>query len=339
MNKPKFFTLKNVVIFGIVIIAIFSIVVSTSTYPENHNLSQTRQALGTYATITVVSSDKMMAEDAITLAFEEIDRLDGILSTYKNSTSMYYLNQKGSLNDAEQEILFVFEKSKYYSNLSNGYFDITIAPVLELYSESFEDEGKAPTEIEIQKALELVNYKNIQVDDGKIFFKKVGMSVIIDGIAKGYIIDKAIQVLKNEGINNALVDIGGDIRTIGKPDKETYWKIALQNPRDDTDFISIVNMKDIAIATSGDYEQYFTKDKSAHHILNPKTGHSATKLISVTIIANQTINADVLATTVFVLGPQNGINLINDLENVEGLIITENKTILKSDNFSDFESN
>ena len=338
MTNSKFFTLKHAVIFGIVLVVMVSVVASTIVHTEIHNLSETRSMLGTYATITVVSSDKIMSEGAMTLAFEEIDRLEDILSTYKNSTSIYALNRDGFLNDAEQEILFVFEKSKYYSGLSDGHFDITIAPVLELYGRNFEEYGKSPTETQIQETLDLVNYEDIQVNDETIFFKKEGMRVTTDGIAKGYIIDKAIQVLKQEGIDNALVDIGGDIRTMGKSDKGGHWKIALQNPRDDGEFISIINISDKAIATSGDYEQYFTKDKSVHHILNPKTGHSATESISVTIVAEHSIDADALATTVFVLGPQNGMKLINDLENVEGLIITESKTILKSYNFSDFES-
>ena len=338
MTNSKLFTLKHAVIFGIAMVVMASAVASTIVQSEIHNLSETRDLLGTYATITAISSDKIMAEGAMTLAFEEIDRLEGILSTYKNSTSMHALNRDGFLSDAEQEILFVFEKSKHYSDLSDGYFDMTIAPILELYGRNFEEYGKSPTYTQIQETLELVNYKNIEVNDGTILFKKEGMNVTLDGIAKGYIIDKAIQVLKQEGIDNALVDVGGDIRTMGKSDGEKYWKIALQNPRDDGEFISIINISDKAIATSGDYEQYFTKDKSAHHILNPKTGHSATESISVTIITDNSVDADALATAVFVMGPQNGMNLINDLENVEGLIVTENKAILKSDNFSDFES-
>ena len=338
MNNSKFFTPKRIAIFGIGIVAILVIIGYANSSAESHTLSETRNLLGTYAIITVVSSDKTRAESAIAMAFEEIERLEGILSTYRNSTSMYDLNQNGSLNNAEKEILFVFEKSKYYSDLSDGHFDITIKPVLELYDESFEKYGRAPTETEIQNTLELVNYKNIQVIDETISFKKDGMGVTVDGIAKGYIIDKTVNVLKNNGIDNALVDIGGDIRTIGKPDRNTDWTVALQNPRDDADFISILNIGDMAVATSGDYEQFFIDDKSAHHIINPKTGHSVTGSISVTIIAQNALDADALSTVVFVLGPQNGMSLINSLEKVEGLIIIENKMVLKSDNFSDFES-
>lgn len=339
MVDSKFFTPKRIAIFGIVVVAILVIIGYANSSAEFHNLSETRNLLGTYATITVVSSDKTKAESALAMAFEEIERLERILSTYENSTSMYDLNQKGFLNNAEKEILFVFEKSKYYSDLSDGHFDITIKPVLEIYNESFENYGRVPTETEIQSTLELVNYKNIEISDETISFKKYGMGVTVDGIAKGYIIDKAVNVLKNNGIDNALVDIGGDIRAIGKSDRNTDWTVALQNPRDAADFISIINLRDMAVATSGDYEQFFIDDKSVHHIINPKTGHSTTESISVTMIAQHALDADALSTAVFVLGPQNGMSLINSLEKVEGLIITENKTVLKSDHFSDFESN
>ena len=337
MNDSKFFTPKHIAIFGIGIAAILVISGYVNSSAESHNLSETRSLLGTYATVTVVSSDKTKAESVLAMAFEEIERLEGILSTYRNSTSMYDLNQKGFLNDAEKEILFIFAKSKHYSDLSDGHFDITIKPVVELYDESFENYGRVPTEKEIQNTLELVNYKNIQIMDETISFKKDGMGVTVDGIAKGYIIDKTVNVLKNNGIDNALVDIGGDIRTIGKSDRNTDWTIALQNPRDDADFISILSIGDMAVATSGDYEQFFIDDKSSHHIINPKTGHSAIESISVTIIAQNALDADALSTAVSVLGPQNGMNLINNLEKVEGLIVTKNKTVLKSDNFSNFE--
>ncbi len=119
--------------------------------------------------------------------------------------------------------------------------------------------------------------------------------------AKGYIIDKAIEILKNNGINNALIDIGGDIRTLGKPNGNNEWKIALQNPRNESGYISIIKISNKAVATSGDYERYFIENKSVHHIVNPKTGYSATELIRVTIFANTAIDADSLPTAVFVL--------------------------------------
>lgn len=317
----------------VVLIILSSSCVSSSQEPIR--VSETKNLLGTYATITIVGPDRIQAKESIGLAFEEIVRLEDIFSTYKNGTPLYKLNQEGILENVDEEILFVFEKSSYYSELSDGAFDITVKPVLDLYSKTFGEFRRPPTEAEVRETLELVNYKNVLIEEGEISFKREGMSVTVDAIAKGYIIDKAIEVLKNNGIDNALVDIGGDIRAFGAPDKDGAWKVALQNPRNESDYITVIAVNDKAVATSGDYERYFVENKSAHHIVNPKTGYSATELISVTIISEKAIDADALATAVFVLGPERGISLINSIEQVGGLIITENRTIMKSSRFSE----
>ncbi len=178
-----------------------------------------------------------------------------------------------------------------------------------------------------------MNYENVFVDENQIQLTKPGMRVTLDGIAKGYIIDAAIRMLRAQGIYNALVNIGGDMRGVGVTTAGNPWKIALQHPRDPEVYLAVIHLADRAVATSGDYERYFLPDKRAHHIVDPKTGLSATSLISVTVVAEMAVDADALATAVFVMGPKNGLELIEISEGVEGLLVTKDREVLLSNGF------
>jgi thiamine biosynthesis lipoprotein len=288
--------------------------------------------MGTVVKITVVDKDKNKAVEAVNEAFSEIERIENIVSIYKDSTQVYSLNEKGFLRNASDELIYLLKKSVYFSKLSEGAFDVTVQPILDLYKYSFEVKKRPPADWEIEETLKLVGSNYIIVDGNDVRLRK-NMKVTLGGIAKGYIIDKAIEVLNNKGIEHALVDAGGDIRVIGKKDANKDWSIALKNPRNDDEYITIIKLNDISVATSGDYERYFDEDKEFHHIVDPRTGYSATDLISVTIITSKAIDADALATSVFVLGPEKGLALIESLRDVEGLLITAEKEVIKSSGF------
>ena len=292
---------------------------------------ETREVMGTIATITILGPDTHKADKAIDEAFEEIDRIESLMSIYQES-QLSTLNEDGILENADPEIVELIKKSNHYSSISDGAFDISVQPILELYSESFEQKKRPPTEEEINKTLKLVDYASIEIEDTSIKFNKEGMKITLGAIAKGYAVDKAIEVLKDNEIKHSLVDLGGDMRAIGSKITEP-WSIALENPRDKSEYISIIKLKDQAVATSGDYERYFNENRSFHHIVNPKTGYSATDLISVTIIAPTALEADSISTSAFVLGPKKGLELIGSLENVEGLLITKERNIIKSSGF------
>jgi thiamine biosynthesis lipoprotein len=242
-------------------------------------------------------------------------------------------NEQGHIENPSDEMVKNINAALYYGNISNGSFDITVQPILDLYTYSFQELRRPPTSEEIDSALILVDYNDIFIKKNLILFRKEGMKITLGGITKGYAIDKAIEVLEDRGIEHALVNAGGDMRVIGsKPDGK--WKIALQNPRDEKDFITIIDLDNVAVATSGDYERYFNENKSFHHIVDPRTGYSATSLMSVTIIASKAMDADAIATSVFVLGKEKGLELIESLNDVEGLVITEEKEIVKSSDFN-----
>ena len=295
-------------------------------------IKESKLLMGTTATITVVDQDKVKAEKAIEAAFAEIKRIEYLMSDFIENSQIGILNKKGRLENADPEIIYIITKSNYYSNLSNGAFDITVQPILDLYKKSFEELKRPPSDEEIKEASNLINYTNIIINGSTIKLNKEGMKVTLGGIAAGYAIDKAADILEEKGIKHALIDIGGDIRAIGsKPG--VPWRIALENPRNKAEYITIVELDNKSVATSGDYERYFEETKKFHHIINPKTGYSATDLISVTIIADKALDVDAISTSVFVLGPEKGLELIESLDNVEGLLITKDKEIIKSSGF------
>ena len=311
-------------------IIILLLLITTGCVQET-NLTKTRELMGTIVSITVIDKDTVKASQSIDLAFTEIERINSLMSHYNNQTQVGILNNEGIVKNPDTELINILRQSEYYSALSNGAFDITVQPLLELYTNSFQKTGKPPSEKEIKTTLSLVNYQDILIEETSISFDKTGMRITLGGIAKGYAVDKAIGVLKANNIDSALINAGGDIRAIGNKGKED-WSIALRNPRDEQDYITIINLNNKAVATSGDYERYFV-DKSQHHIINPKTGKSALDLISVTILAEKAVDADALATSVFVLGADKGLALIESLSGVEGLLITEEKEVIKSKGF------
>ncbi|MCD6507467.1 FAD:protein FMN transferase [Candidatus Poribacteria bacterium] len=300
-------------------------------------VSETRELMGTFVEITAYDRSPSEAKRAIDLAFKEMERIDQLMSTYKRESEVSRLNRDGYLENPSQELRYVIEKALYYSRLSDGAFDITVQPILKLYTHTYKELGRPPTREELESAKELVGYENIALGRNAIRLNKKGAMITLGGIAKGYAIDKAIESLRESGIKSALVNAGGDIRAIGVKPGGERWHIALRNPRKEREYITIIYVTDEAVATSGDYERYFDQSKKVHHIINPKTGRSATELISVTIVADKAIDADALATTVFVLGPKRGLQLIESMDRVEGLLITHDRRIIRSSGFKRFE--
>jgi len=238
-----------------------------------------------------------------------------------NSSKKYFV---------DDETMTLLVKAKYIANISNGGFDFTITPLMKLwgfYSENKINSIPSPAEIEKLKPyigcekIKLVNKK------GKNLIIKKNKNVAIDlsGIAKGFIVDKIVQLLKSYNVKKAIVNAGGDMYCLGKALDDTPWKIGIQHPRLKSAIIGKVDLSDKAIVTSGDYENYFlVGNKRYSHTINPYNGYPITHTsISVTIIAPDTTTADGLSTAVMVLGKEKGLNLINSLEEVEGIIITE----------------
>jgi FAD:protein FMN transferase len=296
-------------------------------------IQRSEELMDTFFTITVYSDSQETAETAITAAFNEIKKIESELSVYLSDSELAKLNREKILKSPSEDLKKNIERALYFSSLSNGAFDITVQPVLDLYKKIFSEKNEPPAGEEINRELIKVDYKKIIVKDQEI---RIGDDQIITlgGIAKGYAVEKAIETLKDRNISMALVDASGNMRALGKKPEGT-WNIALADPRDMNNYITIIPLDNNAVSTSDDYERYFDDKLKYHHIINPETGYSATELISVTIVTNNAFDADALSTAVFVLGKEKGMELIESLPDVEGLIITKEREILRSSGFKE----
>ena len=235
---------------------------------------------------------------------------------------------------------YVIKESINFSKISNDTFDISIGPIIDLWSIGT-DNAKLPSNKEISNKLSLVNYKNILFDDKNKSIKLVNKNMKIDlgGIAKGYAADKICDYLKNdENLENALINLGGNIYVLGNKENNKPFSIGIQDPtKPRGNSIGNIKVSNQSVVTSGIYERYFEKNnKIYHHMLNPHTGYPFdNNLSSVTIISNKSMTGDALSTTVFGLGIEKGLKLVQNLDNVDAIFITKDKKIYLSNNLKD----
>jgi len=307
-------------------IVIFALIILTVTGCSRKKLhSQKRFLLGTI--VEVISPYPEAAE----VVFKEIERVEKIFSTNIKHSAISHLNRTGYLN-TNFEVTTLFLKSGVFYSLSDGLFDITIAPLSRIWKEALL-KNKAPSKSAIKNGRALVGFKNLHIDKDKnsIKFKRSGMAVDLSGIAKGYAIDVAVKELKRKGVNSAIINAGGDIYCLGSKFGNS-WKLGLQHPRDKGRIYATMELKDRAVATSGDYEQYMEIDgKRYSHIISPKTGYPVkNSIVSVTVIAKDTVTADSVATSVFLLGEEKGKKVFLNYEGVEQIIVINKEDV--SDN-------
>ena len=286
-----------------------------------HVIKDVQDALGTFVTITIIHPDVNEAVSALRAGFDEIHRIHHLMNAYQQSSEVGILNREGYYEGVSGDTRHVIQRASSFSELLEGAFDITVLPLLELWEENV-SKSKIPTDAEISERLELVNYRNILIEDKNISFRKRGMGITLAGVAKGYAVDKAIEALVQCNIRHALVNAGGDIRVIGGKGENIPWRIAIRDPRYKTRIVTAVELYDQAIATSGTYRRSFDD------IINPKVGRPAQGVLSSTVIAKTAMDADMLATCMFVLGAEKGIELIGKLDGVKGFVIRSDGSIL-----------
>ena len=286
--------------------------------------------MGTVIEITLIADDEEAANKASLQAFQEIKRIETLMSPWLDSSDVTRINRSAGKERVKvsPETFEVIQKAQEISELSEGGFDITIGPLTELWREARKKKIPPPVE-EVKEKLGLVNFKNIETDqEGKVFLKKKGMAIDLGGIAKGYAVDRAFELLKSLGYKNLIVNAGGDLRVGGLKNNQP-WSIGIQNPRESKKILARISVSDMAVATSGDYERFFNYEgKRYHHIFNPKDGFPTEGCQSVTIVTKDCITADGLATAVFVLGSEKGYSLCQKVEGVDCIIVDkEGKTI------------
>lgn len=339
MDKKTVLLLVLIVIVSISFTVLYEEQEDNLTTKNEIFYTDSRSIMDTTVTIAIYDFSEEHAVQTVDKAFGRVGDVDDVMSSYKNDSQTSILNEGSRLEGASPDLIYVIERSRYYSTISDGAFDITIMPVLDLWTSKFSPGGtyQPPTQEEIDTTLELVDYSMITIEDGNISMEP-GMKIALGGIAKGYAVDQAIGSLTSEDITSCFVDAGGDGRYIGTKPDGTMWTVGLQNPDKQGDFITVMQLEDMAVATSGNYERYFSDAAKVSHISDPRTGYSVNELISATVIAETAMDADALATTVFVLGEKEGMELIETLDGVECLMITSDKRIIRSNGFAEYET-
>jgi thiamine biosynthesis lipoprotein len=291
-----------------------------------------RLVMGTFARAVAVAKDADTAEKCIEAALAEIYKVDDLMSDYKSDSEISKLNRDGFKEAVplSQPTYEVLQRSIQFSKLTDGAFDITVGPLVDLFRTEKEKQV-LPSRDEIAEATLKVGYEKLRLDDQNraVQFSVEVMRLDLGGIAKGYAIDNAIKAMQSHGAVGGMVDIGGDIRCFGAPLKnKPHWTIGLQNPNveqetADQELMLKLKLANGAVATSGDYQQFvIIEGKRRGHIIDRTTGTSAEGLSSVTIIADNATDADALATAVSVMGPEKGLALIEKLPGTEAIFIT-----------------
>lgn len=287
---------------------------------------RTYSTMGTNIVIEIHHRDEDLRHIAIAAVVDEIERINQSMSTYIPTSDISKINELAfeQAVPVSVEIFELLQLSKQISSLSDGAFDITYASVGYLYN--YPDKSK-PSDSQIKELLSAINYKLIDLNaqNKTVRFLHKDLKIDLGGIAKGYAVDSAIEILINMGIRNALVTAGGDTRLLGdrlgKP-----WIVGIRDPRNRDKQAVVIPLEQSAMSTSGDYERYFEEDgKRFHHILSPKTGKSTHEVQSVSIIGPQSVYNDALSTAVFVMGIEKGIGLINALPEFEAIVMDANR--------------
>ena len=321
--------LMKLAVSALVSIAVLSFITTACSKNNLKRATGTRLAMGTTVTIIFLYEPPIDNEKVMNGTFNEIIRLSGIMTHYDENSQISRLNREGVLKNADPQLVEVIVSALEINKLTKGAFDITILPVIEFFRDRFK-ENKVPREAEIKEVLGFVGSDKIEVSGRDIRLKKKGMKITLDGLAKGYIVDMASNVLMDYGIKNYLINAGGDIKAAGLREDGKPWKVAIQDPTERNNHLDVIELTDSSVATSGNYENYFDAEKIFHHIADPKTGFSPVLNSSASIIAPAAMDADALATALMVMAPDYGISFINSLSRCEALIITRDGKLIRS---------
>lgn len=317
--------LKNKKKYILIFLIIISLFIFSGCSDNNEELPQAESSAFMMDTLIKMRAHGENAEKAVEESMKRIKEIEDLMSKTIESSEVYQINsnsgQKVNISDDTELVL---EKSLYYAELTEGKFDPTVGRLVELWGIGTEN-AKVPTEEEINEALNYVGHNKLHLYEDQAMVEDE-VELDLGGIAKGYAADEVRRISENNNIPSAFVNLGGNVLVIGRKVDGTKWRVGIQDPRQGRgNVMAIIECEDKTIVTSGNYERYFEKDDTIyHHILNPDTGYPAqTGLLSVSIISENSFDADALSTSVFIMGLENGMNFIENLDEVEVMFITD----------------
>ena len=283
--------------------------------------------LGSPFEISVVANDSIKANEYSNLAINEVKRIENLISDWIPTTQISEINKNAGIQPikVDEEVFDLVERAIKISKLTNGAFDISYASMDKIWK--FDGSMKEmPTPEAIKKSVEKIGYQNIILDkeNKTIFLKLTGMKLGLGGIGQGYIADKVKELLQSKGCHSGLVNVSGDINTWGKQPNGELWTVGIVNPMNKNKVFATFPLDNSAVETSGNYEKFVTFNGIRYsHIIDPRTGYPATGIVSVSVFAKQTEIADALATGIFVLGVDVGLDLVNQLKGIQCIIVDD----------------
>jgi FAD:protein FMN transferase len=313
---------------------------TTTVTSSNTPVTDVRLAMGSTLKLVVWTADEAAARIAIDEVYQEFERLENLMSVWREGSDVLRLNAAagGDPVSLSPEVIEVLALARHYSELTGGKFDVTFGPLSGLWKFDHDLDGVIPDPAAIAARLPLIGWEDLVVDQaaGLAQLRRRGMSVHLGGIGKGYAVDRATAILRRHGFENFLIQAGGDLYVGGHPEGRP-WRLAIQDPRGppETPF-AVVELTNTTFSTSGDYERFFMKEgQRYHHILDPDLGIPARASRSVTLLTPRAVEADALSKAVFILGPEAGLALIEQLPDVEGVIVGAGNEVVVSSGLKD----
>lgn len=293
-------------------------------------------AFGTTVSIKVLHPDQSFALAAIKDALHQVKQVDALMSVYQAHSQVFQLNLHGLVDSPDPHLLRVLAFAQQLSVMTAGAFDMTVQPLWTTFTQA-RAKNSLPIAQDIAAAKALVNWRHVEISPQRVRFKKPGMALTLNGLAQGYAVDLALQALTSRGIVHALLDTG-EFAAIGNKAQRRPWVLGIGDPRHSDAVLAKLALDGRKVATSGDYEIFFSPDFVHHHIFDPATGDSPTELASVTVVAPTGVLADGLSTAFMVMGADRALALTAKWHDVDTLLIHKNGAIQQSHNFPQWQA-
>ncbi len=319
---------NNLIIISIILIMLLT---SCTSGLDNKEMVRTEFLMDTIVEITIYGSEDELIMDKV---YNRLFQLENIMSKTKKDSDIYKINKNSERPIRVQEETYqVLKEAVDISKRTEGKFDPTIGPLVNLWNINDSEEGRnwIPKGIDIDNAKKLVDFNNIEfLENKEIRLKEKDMELDLGGIVKGFAVDEIVKILKEENIKSAMIDLGGDLYAYGEKPDGSPWNIGIQNPDIELrDYMGILSVKNKSIVTSGNYERFFEIDGEIyHHIIDPNTGYpSNNELLSVTVVSDKGIEGDSYSTAFYILGVQESLEIIEGIDGVDGILIDKDKKV------------
>jgi thiamine biosynthesis lipoprotein len=323
----------------LIVLLVIAVIASPLYLKREREYRSERFLMDTLVSIRAYSSDEEKLKGAVTEAYGEMQRIADLSDRFPapgsaacRASDVCRINENAGIAPVRvhRDIMEMLLLAKKYHGLSRGAFDVTIGPLMDLWGFAGESPQVPPTG-KLAAALNLVDESKLIIDEKKrtVFLEKRGMKLDLGAVAKGFATERAIQVLKSRGVSSALIDAGGNIRVIGKNAEKKPWRIGIKDPRKSGGIIAIVSLTDSSAVTSGDYYRYFESGgRRYNHILDPRTGYPANGIMSATVVTEDAAVADCISTILFVLEPEESLDLAKKMKGVDLFLVTADRRIL-----------